>query len=168
MRADPAAPQGREDDGTGTFFHYTYAGDSHLGSILRSRLLRTTESNVDLRAGHAHAGPGVVWLLDRPMSAGDNHGLIVGQASFSADAKQQIEIELRVPLREVHLWTEWARRHGSDPHHVAHLVKAGGGAAQARHWFVIARPVPESEWTTIRWRETGRQLTRHPLTGRWV
>lgn len=137
----------------GTFFHYTAAHDSHLGSILREGVIRTTESNVSLSV--EHAGPRVVWLLDEPLRDGENHGLT--HRSLGG-VKMAVEIAVLLPVREVHAWRAWATESGSDAATRRTLAMTGGGWAQAARWRVIERPIPRSEWRHLRFRESGEVI----------
>lgn len=141
----------------GTYYHYTAPHDSHLGSILRERVIRTTESNLSLRT--ERAGPDVVWLLDRPLRWGETHGLVT-PSNPNGEFKTHAEIAVRLPKDEVHVWTVWSQMRRMDPVDWDVLVAAGGGISQALAWRVIERPIPESEWLTVTNRVTGEMLRR--------
>lgn len=144
-----------------TYYHYTADADSHVGSVLQQGVITTTESNISLQ--RTHLGPDVVWLLDRPMQAWEDHGLryLIGSA------KTAVEVAVDLPSEEVHDWRTWAQQHGSDPKTIALLTRTGGGRTQSRHWRVIERPILSAEWRHVRWTVSGRLLTPNPLTGCW-
>lgn len=121
-----------------TLYHYTHK--RHLASIRASGVLRTTESNVSLR--REHAGPDVLWLTSNPGALGSvENGLRMANGA----SKAQVRFTIRVPRSEVHAWTSWAARQGSDARAQAALARAGG----SREWMVIERPVPEREWVAV-------------------
>ena len=128
----------------GTYLHYTSADNGHLGSILASGVLRTTESNLSF--AKEHAGPDVVWLLADRLRAGDRHGLIT---PTSGDYKTHVQIEVALPKAEVALWASWAKEQGISDEDFAVMVHSGGGLPQALRWRVIERPIPREEWVSI-------------------
>jgi hypothetical protein len=149
-----------------TFFHYTSDLATHIGSILRTGIIRTTESNLDINK--PHAGPDVVWLLDEPLRPGEDHGLRTRQPGLDPRAKMAVEIAVRLPVAEVQPWRDWATAHGIDPAWFRRMCEVGGGEGQAERWRVIERPIPSREWAHVRYVAAGRLLVPHPLTGAWV
>lgn len=155
-------------------YHYTAPTRSHLDSILSDGFIRPTESNITL--ARDHAGPDVVWAIDRSIRPGEHHGLLYepeGKWARSTgmhvmgNVKQQARIEFAVPLDEAHQWVEWApQQEAFDQRSFEVLIKVGGGMEQAKRWYVVARPVPLREWITVDNYRTGEHWTTNPLTGR--
>lgn len=160
-------------------YHYTAPTDSHFGSIINQGFIKTCESNASLSKNHA--GPDVSWFLDRRIKPGEDHGLLFDPRSRAhrevgihalGNAKQRAVIEVAVPLAEAHLWIDWVvEQDGYEKGTREIMVKTGGGMSQAKHWYVVTRPVTTREWISATNFVTGEQFTVNALTGslnRWV
>jgi hypothetical protein len=121
---------------------YHYTSTIHLPYILEAGVLLPTESNVSIL--REHAGPDVVWLLDRPLLPGENHGL---QGSY-AD-KTAVCITVEVPTKAAVRWLDWKPQKGMDPAWRSAFVRAGGGHGETKRWWVVTRPIPRDEWVEI-------------------
>jgi hypothetical protein len=129
---------------------YHFTAPVHLPEILRTRVLRVTESNGALR--EPHAKPDVVWLLDEPDAAGASHGLVHPDPEIAAEPmfdKRRVRFTVEVPDYRVERWVVWAARHGVDALTQAIIVETGGGIEAAKHWWVSERPIPSKWWTGV-------------------
>lgn len=119
-------------------YHYTSA--VHLPLIVRTGVLRTTESNVSLFK--EHAAPDVVWLTTDPVAEAD-HGLV-----GSAVDKRAVRIRVRAP--EAVRWTEWVKQHPMVPEGWRQsFVARAGGPEVAATWWVSEKPIPRADWLEI-------------------
>jgi hypothetical protein len=122
---------------------YHYTSRRHLPLILRDGFLRPTESNVS--ANREHAGPDVVWLLDRPLAdAPGSHGL----NGASVD-KTEVRFTVDLPPRVATRWLDWRHQKGMDPMWRATIIRTGGGLAAAKRWYVVPRAIPREEWADV-------------------
>lgn len=133
-----------------TFYHFT--DEDHLDRILVENVLRTTDPNL-LKGDNGNDR--VVWLLDTPTVEYD-HGLGVGGriiGAFEGEPVRMIDkhaIRIAVDVDDARQWLKWLTTHRHDPDWIRAIVKAGGGKIAARHWFVVPRPIPSSEWVEVR------------------
>lgn len=154
-------------------WHYTGATKSHLGSILSTGVIRTTDANVSMTE---RVAPDVVWALDRPVVEGESHGLLynevhkgfgpTGAAHTLGNMKQTGVVVFGVPEAEAFHWLDWApEQPGFDQTWVDIMIKTGGGRAMAESWWVVPRPVLLKEWIQVEDRLQGRSWVVHPLLG---
>ena len=132
---------------------YHFTSMVHLPSIIEAGVLRTTESNGDIRPGHEHALPDVVWLLDVPTLDGLSHGL-----AGSAVDKTAVRFTVDVPRARVERWSDWAKRNKVDDLTRAVLVEAGGGWEAAKHWWITERAIPSRQWRAITHMPSGQPI----------
>lgn len=148
---------------------YHFTSRLHLPSIQGEGVIRTTDPNLfaaggpvtrlDPETGEVSTtggpilGQPVVWLLDTRTAEGYDHGLLL---NYVVD-KRAVRVTVDVP--DAVQWQRWvtARRH--DARYVGAIVKVGGGVSAARHWFVVPRPIPATEWVEIRDMRTGTVLS---------
>lgn len=123
---------------------YHFTSTWHLPRIEADGVLRTTESNGDIRPGRDHAKPDVVWLLDTDDLAGLPHGL-----AGSAVDKTRVRITIDLPDYRVERWTDWATRHGVDDLTKVILIESGGGWEAAQHWYVSEAPIRRRFWVDV-------------------
>lgn len=127
---------------------YHYTSPDHLPLILRSGLIKVTESNLSMT--RAHAGPDVVWLTT---DADPEH---MEWTEGTINDKQRIRIAVDVPRRAAQPWSDWAARQGMNPQWKQALIKSGGKGW--RRWHVVQRPILASEWRGILDRHTGEEI----------
>lgn len=113
-------------------FHYT-AG-FHFQSILTEKVLRTTESNIEMSG----AGPRVVWLTDVDTSS---HGWAAG------GAKGEVRFTVSTRGLPIFWWPEWSRAQGIEEFWYNALASAGGGNPE--NWFVCTEPIGIDHWANI-------------------
>lgn len=128
----------------GTFYHFT--SERHLPSILETRALWTTESNVGSpvprhRPHGSFVGPDVVWLLDTLTVGEFSHGL-----AGSASDKTAIRFTLAIPAIP---WLQWEPAQQMDPAWRNTLVSLGGGEEAAEHWYVFPAQIRVSRWLAL-------------------
>ena len=117
---------------------YHFTSTAHLPRILADGFLKVVESNMSRT--REHAGPDVVWLTSRSEPAAHR-----GWAGGSAVDKTAIRFTVDIPDRDVHRWSEWARRRGIDQKWMRALASTGGSAS----WYVVERVVSAGEWIEI-------------------
>lgn len=128
---------------------YHYTSPDHLPLILRSGLLKPTESNVSLT--RPHAGPDVVWTTTDPEPDGDPKW-----AANSFHDKGAIRFTLNLPRRAAQPWSDWAARQGMQSDWKRSLIRTGGPGW--RRWHVVQRAILASEWTAITDMRTGEPI----------
>jgi hypothetical protein len=123
---------------------YHFTSRFHLPNILQDGMLIPTDANL-FRTGPSPATPNepvrgqkVVWLLDEPEAGGGQ------QANGLYAAKREVRIEVDVP--DAQRWLDWVTTRRHDPEWVRIIVRQGGGKSRAKHWWVVARPIPSTEW----------------------
>jgi hypothetical protein len=117
-------------------YHYTANTPCHLGSILETGEIRTTESNISFHANHV--GPDVVWLTDLHDPRDAVRG---GLYPLKTTARITVEVADAIP------WRQFAMEHGMSRDDRRRLDRAGGG--QGAHWFVVPWPVRGDEWLEV-------------------
>jgi len=135
-------------------YHYTAPTTSHLGNILASGLITTTESN--LSAERRNAGPPVVWLTD---SADPSEQLWASGPALDATGaetddptilspaiKAAAVLVVELPVERVHHWPEWSRAHGIDPVIEKGLAETGGDPGS---WWVTEEPISRWDVTAL-------------------
>ena len=134
--------------------------------ILRDGVIKTTESNVDLRPGREHAGPDVVWLLDTP-TVDYNHGItsvdgVIPGTKIKCVDKTRLRFEVSLPDFEVHRWADWLRTqknyHASSRYK---LENTGGGPNATRHWWVTEKCIDMRYWRSVVDMKTATELLTH-------
>lgn len=152
------------------FYHYTAPIDSHLGSILASGIIRTTESNGSLTV--EHMAPDVVWGTDQPITPNSHlpHGLLYSGAArmrlpaeIPADIKTRAVIECEVP--DAVYYADWIKTVPHDPDHVEALIASAGGWEASERWLVVPRPITDREFVSVT--VEGQRLVRNAFTGEW-
>jgi len=115
---------------------YHFTSIYHLATIMEDGFIKTTESNADFLIDHAETD--VVWLTSNknPQSEISLEGSIV-------DKKQ---VRLTVNINAIQ-YLQWAKKNNVDDFTIHMLDSTGGG--QARKWFVVERPVLQSEWVMV-------------------
>lgn len=111
---------------------YHYTALYFLPSIKEEGTLRVTESNLSLTV--PHAGPDVVWLTSRDAWAQP------WQRGASIDKG---EWRIVVDVSDALPWVEWARAHGMSRSDRRAMVATD---SHWREWYVVDRPIPDSEW----------------------
>lgn len=114
-------------------YHYTHR--DHLATILMTRFLKVTESNISFHA--EHAGPDVVWLTDQ-----DNPRFLGSMLTHVWD-KTSVRITVDVP--DAHHWPTWSRAHGISEDTYRALARKG----MPKTWYVVERPIRSVEWVEI-------------------
>ena len=147
-------------------YHFTTA--LHVPSILAEGVLRTTDPNLFpdgpvtyrneetgrlVTLGGPIQGTPVVWLLDTSTVEYD-HG--IGDGTGPGYDKRAVRFTVEV--RGAMPWLRWITARKFDAAHVARIVRAGGGRAAARHWYVVPRPIPRGEWIEVTDMAAGRAI----------
>ena len=140
---------------------YHYTSKFHFDLIKRDKVLKTTDAvlrkesrfvtetitrpdgtsaSTRKLAGQSNGDPEVVWLTTiDTRRQGWMYGSTVDKGAI------RIAVNVRDPQR----WPEWSRAHGIDPKWYRALAKAGGKRGDAKHWYVVERPISQSEWVEI-------------------
>lgn len=116
---------------------YHYTSTLHLPFIQEDGFIKTVESNLSMT--EANLGPDVVWLTTRYSRRYQRW------AALSAVDKTQVRITVNV--EDAQWWPKWARRQGITKTWYDALDAAGGYTAE--EWYVVPRPIPQSEWLEI-------------------
>jgi hypothetical protein len=126
-------------------YHFTSA--YHLSLITAAGHLKVVESNISRT--REHAGPDVVWLTSNPEPTAQPW---IAGATLD---KSEIRITVDVPKREARKWRTWAASRGIDSTWAKALALPGCGS-----WYVVARPVPSTEWVEIANARTGEPAAK--------
>lgn len=126
---------------------YHFTSKHHLPSIEQEGVLRVTDPNL-FRTGPSPVTPDaevrgqqVVWLLDEPEAGGS------GQANGLYQAKREVRIVVEVD--DARRWLDWLSVRKHDSEWVRIITRQGGGPSRAKHWYVVARPIPREQWLAI-------------------
>lgn len=119
-------------------FHFT--SEFHLPYILEDGFLKVVESNIS--PNKRNAGPQVVWTTTNIIrdAQGWEQGSIVD--------KTAVRFTLQVPDEDVFWWPTWSRSLSIPDWWYDALDVAGGGGSEL--WYVVPRPIPRSEWLSVR------------------
>lgn len=132
-------------------YHFTCL--LHLPKIREDGVITTTESNIgsprpDWPPTGEHHGPDVVWLTTEPKRTAASHGLDRSETTddiATVADKTAVRIKVQVPDDEAFYWPDWARDQGIDDRWFDLL----GRGRRPDLWWVVTRPVPESEWLKV-------------------
>lgn len=124
---------------------YHYTAPAHLPRIVQAGFLRLTESNVSLT--QAHAGRDVLWLTT-DANAGGSHGLSIGM-NVPGTLADKTRVRFTVYTPDAVPWLESEEYAAMDPRFRSGIIRAGGGAAAARTWWVAYEPVPRAHWIAV-------------------
>lgn len=132
-------------------YHFTTA--QNLARILDSATI--TVSGKPIAAGWRRRGTPVVWLSDDAEAA---HGVDRGlDQERSSDFSGEIpSVRITVAISDAQRWSQWATRHRVSKKTRRRLDAAGGG--QSGRWWIVARPIPATEWLRVEDLRTGRTL----------
>ncbi len=141
----PATTSG-DPEPTKLLYHYTAPTTSHLGGILETGVITTTESNLSSEV--SSAGPAVVWLTDSGSSADqrwaagpelDATGAETGDPALLPSAiKTRAVLIVELAAEKVHHWPAWSRAHGIDSVIYEGLARTGG---DPQSWWVAVEPI---------------------------
>jgi hypothetical protein len=126
---------------------YHFTSEHNLAGIQAEGVLRVTGPNLfppgrvwrDRETGEAFTGTPprgqlVVWLLNTETVEGDN-----GIAPDNRDCRVTVEVQ------DAHPWLAWLTAQPREDWWVRAVIDSGGGIGCARHWYVVARPIPRAE-----------------------
>ena len=164
-----------------TLYHYTTARVEHLGSILRTGEIQTTDSllfpesklvphpsGAGMMVVGVRPAPAVVWLTSDPelhlhpdRALWARRGSVnptddLGRVHELRSEDDHLAIRITVEIRDSHVfrWESWATNRGIAPDWMESTKLTGG---DWERWYVIPRNIPRREWREILWTQTGEK-----------
>lgn len=126
---------------------YHYTCEIHLGSIMRSKMLHPTYSNVN--------GKNVLWLTSSTSPQNLGIGMRGGILPELDKTRYRFSIRWEPHFKS---WTQWCEEHGIDQA-VIDLFAATAGANDAhKSWYVSEESVPIESWLSIDNLSSGQHL----------
>jgi hypothetical protein len=125
---------------------YHYTSHSRFWELLADgQLAPESRPSARLRAA-------LVWLTDDIDAAGIPEGTVAGRP---------VEVRLTVVVDDAQRWPVWAARH-----HVSRRIRRAVDRAcgDGERWWVVARPVPISEWVAAQAVDSGEPFWTRPVT----
>jgi hypothetical protein len=132
---------------------YFFTTAERLPEILESAEISV--SSTPIVATWRRRGIRVVWLTDDEEAAsGVDRGTEREPSSDFSSAPPSARIT--VAVSDAQRWSQWAPRHKVSKKARRRLDAAGGG--QGGRWWIVARPIPSSEWLRVQDLLTGEML----------
>lgn len=126
---------------------YHYTCEFHLGSIMRSKLLDLTYSNVNNTA--------VLWMSSNP----DPNDLGVGTGGNTLPEFDKTRYRFSIRWQpHFKKWTKWCKEQGIDQESMDLLIQSSGRTDTHESWYVSEIPVPIECWVSIDNIASGRHL----------
>ena len=117
---------------------YHYTCEFNLGSIVRSRMIDLTGSNVN------HIP--VVWMTSNPSPEDLGVGVLGGLPTDLDKTRYRITVQWEPHFKK---WTQWCKEYGVSQEMMDMLADSAGETDTHESWYVSEEPILMKSWLSI-------------------